>query len=140
MTRLLLAYLAATALLSGCAGFGRTEALGLTQALLAATPQDAITQGTFLTGTLADSGSFETAVAPVKTRLAVVRRSAAKAVREKRINMATAKEILRLSDKADAKINLAWSDKQGTLAAKLALADAEALLDQADTLLEGTRK
>jgi|GEM_PF-3527814 len=127
------------ALLAGCAGFGRTEALGVTQALIAALPQDSA-QGSFLVGTLADSSSFEMIMAPVKTRLAVVRRAAAKALKEQRIDVVTAKEALRLSDKASAKIDLAWADKQGTFAAKLALTDAEDLLNQIDTLLKGAPK
>jgi hypothetical protein len=126
-------------LLTGCAGFGRTEALDVTQALIASLPQDTA-QGGFLTGTLADSSSFEMTVAPVKTRLAVVRRAAAKALKEGRITVATAREILTLSDKADAKINLAWADKRGSFATKLALADAEDLINRIDTLLKGPQK
>lgn len=140
MKHTLLATLSVVSLLSGCASIGRTEALGIAQALLASIPQQPIEQGGLLTGTLADSRSFELTVAPVKARLAAARREAARAVVEKRLDVSTAKEILRLSDKADAKINLAWADKEGTWPAKLALADAEDLLNRIDNLLKGVRE
>lgn len=93
--------------------------------------------GVYVVGTLAPWGSFEHRAAPLYTRNAVVRRTAARELERGAITLPAAREVLHLTDEARAVLDAAVRDSAGGDAARAdaGLARARELIDQAGQLV-----
>lgn len=98
--------------------------------------------GPVMFGTVASFGTFEMELAPAYTRLAVLRHNAARALREKRIDVYAAEAIQASADAARQRLDSAHNatlDGKPNPAARQSLADAVEWIKAAEETLRGKR-
>ena len=97
------------------------------------------TSGTVVFGTLAAFGTFEMALAPAYTRLAVVRHNAAQALDRREISLSTAKTLQETADRARSLLDDAHDqtlDGKERPDARKKLTAAQELIGRGESLLE----